>query len=78
MQEYIISNPTNQKTTAAPSTRDSIEISSLTATHAPTGAIEIATPSHKCDRDVNRLANEYPNTITKATGERANAREFSM
>jgi len=78
MQEYIISNPTNQNTTAAPRIRDSIEISSLTATHAPTGAIEIATPNHKCDKDVKRLANEYPKIIPKATGERINAREFNM
>ena len=43
----IISNPTSQKTTAAPRTRDSIEISSRTATQAPTGAIEIENPNHK-------------------------------
>ena len=59
-----MSNPISQNTTAAPSTSDSKDISSRTATQAPTGAIEIAIPNHKCDKDVKRLAKEYPNIIT--------------
>ena len=73
-----MSNPTSQNTTAAPRTIDSKDISSRTATQAPTGAIEIAIPNHKCDKDVNRLAKEYPNTIPNATGERKKASRFNI
>ena len=74
----MMSNPTSQNTTAAPRTIDSKDISSRTATQAPTGAIEIAIPNHKCDKDVKRLAKEYPNTIPNATGERKKASRFNI
>ena len=45
-----------------PRIRDAKDISSRTATQAPTGAIDIAMPNHKCDKDVKRLAKEYPKT----------------
>ena len=73
-----MSNPTSQKTTAAPSNKGSIEISSRTAIHAPIGAIEMATPNQKCDNEVKRLANEYPKTINKATGDSKNASVFNL
>src|SRR5215831_4885461 len=41
------------------------------ASHPPTGATAIASPRNSCVYDVTRLASEYQNTMSSATGESA-------